>query len=161
VEILLLVFGGLVFLFSFVLLFGAPYLPTHAKQTQLSLELLNLKKGQTLYELGCGDGKVLIAAAMDGYRAVGYELNPLLFAVAWLRTLRYRKLVSVRLGNFWNADFSEADGVYVFLLDRFMHRLDAKLSRELKQGTRLVSYTFQIPGKKPVQSKAGLFVYHY
>ena len=147
--------------FSVVLIFGAPYLPTHKKQIELALELLKLQPGESLYELGCGDGRVLRAAARKGYRAVGYEMNPLLYIIAVISTWRYRKVTSIRFGNFWNADLSDADGVYVFLLDRFMSRLDEKLSKELKKGTRLTSYTFKIPGKKPVFARAGVFVYKY
>ena len=64
--------------FSGVLLVGAPYLPTLTPQVAAALELAALRPGETLLELGCGDGKVLIAAAQQGYRAVGYELNPIL-----------------------------------------------------------------------------------
>src|SRR3982751_238116 len=88
--------------FAGVLLFGAPYLPTLKPQIQTALKLADLKSGQTLLELGCGDGKVLIAAAQRGLHVVGYELNPLLFLVAWLRTRRYRKQVRVVWGNFWS-----------------------------------------------------------
>src|SRR3989344_7553923 len=135
--------------FGFVLIFGAPYLPTHKQQVDLSLSLLKLKKGQLMYELGCGDGRLLNAAAKQGYKAVGYEMNPIMYVWALLNTQHHRNLVEVKFGNFWKADLSNADGVYVFLLDRFMERLDKKLSSELKSGVMLASYTFKIPGKKP------------
>lgn len=152
---------GLLACFSFVLIFGAPYLPTHKHQIELSLDMLNLKKGQTMYELGCGDGRVLRRAAQRGYRAVGFELNPLLYIFARLHTYRYRDDVKVKFGNFWTADLSKADGVYVFLLDRFMAKLDEKLRSELKKNTLLASYTFKIPGKKPIKANQGIFVYKY
>lgn len=147
--------------FGFVLLFGAPYLPTHKKQAHIALDLLDLKPGQTLYELGCGDGKLLILAASRGYNAVGYEMNPIIFLICWLRTWRYRKSVKVYCRNFWLADLSKADGVYVFLLDRFMSRLDRKLSSELNPGVRLASYTFKIPGKKLFKSSQAVYIYEY
>ncbi len=151
----------LVGLFGFVLLFGAPYLPTHRKQAEIALDLLNLKPGETLYELGCGDGKVLLLAAQRGLHAVGYELNPLIALIARLRTWRYRKTVKVVCGNFWNADISPADGVFVFLLDRFMERLDNKMKSQMKKPVLLASYAFKIPDKKIVQSKGGIYLYQY
>lgn len=156
-----IIFAFLVACFSSVLLFGAPYLPTHKKQIELALDLLDLKKGQTLFELGCGDGRVLLLAAKRGLQVVGYEMNPLMVVVARTVTWRHRKLVSVRWGSFWRADLSKADGVYVFLLDRFMKKLDKKLSQELRTDVMVASYAFKIPGKKPANSTSGVYLYKY
>lgn len=148
-------------LFGFVLLFGAPYLPTKRRQTQAALDLLDLKPGQTLFELGCGDGRVLKQAAERGWLAVGYELNPLLAITARLHTWKYRKQVRVVCGNFWAVNLDQADGVFVFLLDKFMKRLDKKMEKELRPGTKLASFAFKIPGKRTVRSKAGIYLYQY
>jgi ribosomal protein L11 methylase PrmA len=72
------VFAVLVILFGFVVAFGAPYLPTLRPQITMALDMLDLKKGQTLLELGSGDGRVMMAAAERGWNVIGYELNPLL-----------------------------------------------------------------------------------
>lgn len=159
----LLLFGTLVLLFGFVLLFGAPYLPTQRKQAQTALDLLDLKPGQTLYELGCGDGRVLRQAAERGLRVVGYELNPLLVLTARVYTWQYRNTVKVVWGNFWRADLTAADGVFVFLLDRYMKQFDVKLQQISTPDKALpvVSYAFKIPGKKPEKSRDGLFLYRY
>lgn len=134
-------FAVVVFLFGFVLLFGAPYLPTQRQQAQAALDLLALKKGQTLYEFGCGDGRVLRQAAERGLKVVGYELNPLLVLVARCYTWKYRKQVKIVWGSFWKADISQADGVFVFLLDRFMRQLDSKLAAESKRPIKLARST--------------------
>lgn len=144
-----------------MLLFGAPYLPTHKQQVVQALDMLEIKKGDVLHELGCGDGRLLREAARRGHRAVGYELNPLVYLIARLSTWRYRKMVSVHYANFWSADLTKADAIYVFLLDRFMEKLDRKLSAEAKQGTLLASYAFKIPGKKPIKAQSGIFLYKY
>ncbi|HET7529279.1 MAG TPA: hypothetical protein VFJ84_03590, partial [Candidatus Saccharimonadales bacterium] len=68
--------------YSFVLLFGAPYFPSLSPHVKAGLDLLDLKKGQTVYDLGCGDGRFLKAAARRGIKSVGYELNPFMFAYA-------------------------------------------------------------------------------
>ncbi len=87
----LIVVTVLIVCFAGVLLFGAPYLPTLKPQMKTALKLAGSTAGETLLELGCGDGRVLIAAARRGYNAVGYELNPLLALLAWARTRRYRQ----------------------------------------------------------------------
>lgn len=150
----------LVLLFGFVVFLGAPYLPTRRPQSEAALDLLDLKKGQLLLELGCGDGRVLRAAARRGLRSVGYELNPLLVLIAWLTTLKYRRLVSVRWGNYWTASWPNADGIYVFLLDKYMARLDSKIKQQGRP-VKLASFAFKVPGKKPARQKAGIFLYHY
>lgn len=149
----------LVLLFGFVLLFGAPYLPTLSAQQKAALDLLNLKPGQTMLELGSGDGRMLIAAARQGVRAVGYELNPLLFVWSWLATLRYRRLVTVRLANFWRVALPACDGIYVFLLDRYMARLHTKITQEISGSVKVVSFAFKFPKFKHTTEKSGMYLY--
>jgi SAM-dependent methyltransferase len=151
ILLLALVFGG-------VLLRGAPYVPTLDAQGRAALELLELKPGQTLLELGSGDGKVLVLAAQAGLNVVGIELNPLLVAVSWLRTRRYRRQVRVIWGDFWRVPWPECDGVFVFLLDRFMPKLDARMRKVERP---LASFAFKIPGRKPDAEKSGIFLYKY
>jgi len=152
--VLILVFGA-------VLLVGAPYVPTLAAQRKEALDLLDLKAGQTLYELGSGDGSLLREAAQRGLSVVGYELNPFLVIISWLRTLKYRRQVTLRWGNFWKADLAHADGIFVFLLDRFMAQLDEKIQAEGKPGVKLVSHAFKIQNKKPATKRGPLLLYKY
>jgi len=153
-AILLICFGG-------VVLVGAPYLPTRAPQIRAALELADLKPGDTLLELGCGDGRVLIAAARQGIKAVGYELNPLLAALAWLRTRRYRHHVKIIWGDYWRTDWPPAQAVFTFLLSRYMAKLDKKLTNYPHQPVKLVSYAFKVPSKRPDAQKNGVFLYRY
>ena len=151
-----------VFSFGFVVLFGAPYLPTLSPQVKAALALADLKPGQTLLELGCGDGKVLIAAAEQGIKVVGYELNPLLALFAWARTRRrYRRLVTVKWGNFWKADWPEAQAIFVFLLPKYMTRLDKKIVQYTSKPVKLVSFAFAIAGKPAHKEADGVFLYLY
>jgi SAM-dependent methyltransferase len=151
ILLLVLAFGG-------VLLRGAPYLPTLEKQGRAALDLLNLQPGETLLELGSGDGKVLVLAARAGLNVVGVELNPFLVAVSWLRTLRYRRQVRIIWGDFWRVDWPECDGVFTFLLDRFMVKLDTRMRQVRKP---LVSFAFQIPDRKADAVQAGVYLYKY
>lgn len=157
------VFGASL-LFGFVLLRGAPYVPTLRKQTEEAIKLLDIPKGSTVLELGAGDGRVALRLAKAGYRVVGYELNPILWLIAQIVTLPERRNVRVYLHDYWRVNWPEAEAAYVFLLERFMPRLDqAMTSYAKRQGrkVRLVSYAFSIPGKKPLKKHGGLFVYDY
>lgn len=167
---------GAVFLcFTLVVLVGPPYLPTLNKQMTVALDMLDLKPGQTLLELGCGDGKVLIAAAQRGWKVVGIELNPLLVLLCYVRTWRYRKQVRVVWGNYWQTGkWPPADGVFGFVLPRLMPKLDRLLSSQYAKGAvapapthgkrpalKLASFAFVIPGKKVVRQQDGVFLYEY
>lgn len=147
--------------FSFVLMFGAPYLPTLSKQVKIAMDMVDLKPGQTLLELGCGDGKVLVAAAKRGWHAVGYELNPLLVLICLLRTWQYRKLVKVKWGNFWTRPWPQADGIFVFIMPRHMSKLHKKVMQSKHKPVKLISFAFEVPGVEPVKSKLGVHLYEY
>jgi SAM-dependent methyltransferase len=151
ILLLALAFGG-------VLLRGAPDVPTLDAQGRAALDVLDLKPGQTLLELGSGDGKMLVLAAQAGLNVVGIELNPFLVAVSWLRTRRYRRQVRVIWGDFWQLRWPECDGVFVFLLDRFMPKLDARMRKVRRP---LASFAFKMPGRKPDAEKLGVFLYRY
>jgi SAM-dependent methyltransferase len=153
--LILICFGG-------VLLYGAPYVPTLSKQQIIALQMLDLKPGQTLLELGCGDARMLKLAAKQGVKGVGYELNPIVYAVAKINTWRYRSLVTIKLGNFWAVNWPQSDGIYVFLLDRFMKKLNNKVIQQYNnKHVKLVSYSFNIPNKKPTKIQDGLYLYEY
>jgi SAM-dependent methyltransferase len=156
-----LILGLLFLLFGMLPIKGAPYLPSLQAHRQAAFDLLDLKAGQTVYDLGSGDGRFLKEAARRGYRAVGYELNPFMFLISWLITRRHRKLVKVYLSSFWKADIAKADAVYVFLYGRYMSELDEMLSKHGKKGLKLASHTFKIPGKKIAAQKHGVFLYKY
>jgi hypothetical protein len=76
-------------------------LPTLSKQKAAALEMLGLKEGETLLELGSGDGRVMLAAAARGLKVTGIELNPLLVLVSLYVTRRYRQQVRVIWGTYW------------------------------------------------------------
>jgi hypothetical protein len=156
-----LIAAALVICFGGVLLVGAPYLPTLGPQVQAALELADLQAGDTLLELGCGDGRVLVAAARQGINAVGYELNPLLAALAWLRTRRHRKQVKIIWGDFWQKPWPRAEAIFVFLLPKYMVKLNTKIMQYPNRPIKLVSFAFTIPGLKPTRQKAGVYLYRY
>ncbi len=160
-SIVAVTLAGIVLCFGFVVLFGAPFLPTLRPQITAALDLLDLKAGQTMLELGCGDGRVLIVAAERGIHAFGYELNPILAAIAWLRTRRFSGRVRIVWGDYWRVAWPEADGVFAFILPRYMHKLHKKVMQYPSRPLSVASFAFTIPDKKAAEAKDGVFLYIY
>jgi SAM-dependent methyltransferase len=158
----LIVIGLIVlFCFSFVVLVGPPYVPTLSKQVETALDMLDLQPGQAMLELGCGDGRVLVAAARRGWCVVGYELNPILALVAYLRTRRYGGQVRIVCTDFWRTRWPVTDGIFGFILPRYMSKLNKKVIQEISQPVKVVSFAFEIPGKDATASRDGVFLYKY
>ena len=139
--------------------FGAPYLPTHRRSIKPALELINLKPGELLLDLGAGDGRLLVAAARLGWRAVGYELNPLFWLISYWQTWRHRHSVSIKLANYLKSDWpANTAAVYIFGSTRAMSALAKKL-KQWQTPIRVVSYGFKLPGYAPSRVQNGFFVY--
>jgi hypothetical protein len=148
--------------FGVVVFVGPPYLPTMRKQINTAFELLDLKEGQTLLELGSGDGRVMLAAAKRGLRVVGIELNLFLVIVSWLVTFRYRKQVRIVWGSYWGAPWPRADGVFTFMLPRYMSRLDERMQKWRPEAPiKLASFAFAIQGREPLEKRDGVYLYEY
>ncbi len=130
-EILWLIGIIVVLMFCGVVAFGAPFLPTLSKRVEDAVELLDLKPGQTLLELGSGDGRLLKAVAKKGVYAIGYELNPILVVYTYLSTWRYRKYVTVKCRSYWHIKWPQSDAMYVFLLNPYMSKLHKKVVQYL------------------------------
>lgn len=158
---LVLIGAATILLFSFVIAFGAPFLPTLKGRMAEALNLLDLRPGQTMLELGSGDGRILRAAAERGIYGIGYELNPLLVVWSKLAHWRYRRFITIHWGNYWRHKLPITDGIYVFLLNPYMAKLDTKITQEITKNVKVVSFAFAIPGKKPVKELKGLMLYRY
>lgn len=159
-EILAALAIGAVLVFGFVVFFGPPYLPTRRAQIAAALDLLELKPGQTLLDLGSGDGRVVKAAAKRGLKVVGIELNPLLVLISRLATWRYRNNVRIIWGSYFALKWPPADGIFTFMIGRQMQKLDQKIEAGVKP-VRLASFAFKIPGKKLLRQKRGVYLYEY
>ncbi len=158
---LLWLFIVLALLFGVAVLRGAPYLPTMRRDVEVALDLLDLKPGQTMLELGSGDGVVAKAAAKRGLKVIGYELNPLLVLASRFRCRKYPG-VQIIWGDYWSKTWPQSDGMYVFLLDNYMSKLHAQIEgyREGKS-YRLVSHSFRIKEKKHAKSQRNFYLYLY
>ncbi len=128
---------------------GAPFVPTPMDAVRKMIRLANIKPGEKVYDIGCGDGRMVYVAANE-YQAVavGYELSPLVYALARIRKLFWRSKAKIMFRNFKNHSFKDADVIVCYLMPETLAMLRPKLENELKPGARIVSYAFQIAGWK-------------
>ena len=124
-----------------------PFVPTTQEAVAAMLKLGGVTKNDVLYDLGCGDGRIVIAAAkLYGTRGVGIDINPVRIAEAKenARKAGVEKLVRFEENDLFAANIREATVVSLFLLTSVNLKLRPKLLRELKPGTRIVSNTFDM-----------------
>jgi len=130
-----------------------PYIPTTETAVKAMLELAGVKRSDIVYDLGCGDGRIVIAAAKSyGARGVGIDIDPVLVREAKKNARRagVERRVEFREQDLFRANFSEATVVTLFLLPSINKRLLPQL-QALKPGTRIVSNTFEIGDWKPAR----------
>lgn len=129
---------------------GAPWVPTPMKRVRRMLELANIGPGDRVYDLGCGDGRLVQEAAKTyGADAIGLELSPLVYAMARIRNFILRSKAQILLKDFRKVNFSNAKALTFYLLPEVLKVMGPKFAAELKPGTRIVSYAFQIDGWTP------------
>jgi ubiquinone/menaquinone biosynthesis C-methylase UbiE len=132
----------------------APYIPTSALVVDRMLEAAHLHAGETVYDLGSGDGRILIAAAQKfGARGVGVEISPDLCekAKARIKSLGLEEKIRMIHGSALRVDLSPADVVTMYLLTSSNERLKPNLDKYLKPGARVVSNEFPVKGWKPAE----------
>jgi hypothetical protein len=149
------------FPFGFAALRGAPFVPTLHPLCEEMLDLVPVGVDTKFADLGSGDGRLLVAAAKRGAKAIGIESNPILWAVSVVRTVRYRRLIKIYFGSFWDRNIPEADVIYAFLGEKYMYRLDRKIQAELTKPVLLVANTFPVPGKIPMRPRPWVYLYAY
>jgi hypothetical protein len=140
---------------------GAPYVPILRRDSQRILSQMSLKPGQTLIDLGSGDGRLLRAAAAQGITCIGYEINPYLVLISRIVCWRYRKLVTIHTADIWHITLPPADAIYIFILDRYMGRLESKFEKEISKPTKVISYVFQLPHKTPIKQTHNTYTYEF
>ncbi|HVZ11315.1 MAG TPA: hypothetical protein VG941_02800 [Candidatus Paceibacterota bacterium] len=126
---------------------GAPYVPTRPWRVRRILDFADLKPSDVFYDLGCGDGRMIIAACRTFHvaRAVGYEAT--LWPALKARTLiRMRKVAGAEIhrANILKADCRPATFTYLYLFPEIVDSLAAKLAGELRSGARVLSVSFPI-----------------
>ncbi len=131
------------------------YVPTPQEVVDEMLRMADVKKEDVVYDLGCGDGRIVITAAKRyGTRGVGIDIDPerIKESEENARAAGVTDQVKFRLEDIFEADFKEATVVTLYLLDRLNEQLRPKLLRDLKPGTRIVSHAFRMGDWEPEKS---------
>jgi SAM-dependent methyltransferase len=129
-----------------------PYVPTPPQVVEAMLNLADVHKGDILYDLGCGDGRIVIMAAEKfGARGTGIDINPQRIQEAQenARKAGVSDRVKFREEDLFTADIHDATVVTLYLLPSVNLKLRPKLWKELKPGTRIVSHSFDMGDWKP------------
>ena len=147
---------------------GSPYVPI--KEERLKDITQFIKKGDNVADLGCGDARVMTEALRKGAsRVEGWELDAFVFSLA-KRTIAEAKKegldtnkMKVHFGDFWNADVSWANVIYVYQMTKYMKPMKEKIISQLKKGSLIISPDYEIPGmklwKKVEDGGKGLYLY--
>jgi SAM-dependent methyltransferase len=152
----------LAYLFLFGMLWGSGYSPTSKRQLEAAAALLQLRDGDTVYDLGSGFGRALIFFAKEYHvHAIGAEVDPLRRAVSvWSARRRgVSASVVVLRKNLLDVDLRDSTKVFLFLSPLLMRKLQAKLEREMPPGALVASVDHRFPDWKPVQSRENVHLY--
>ena len=149
---LVIVFTGM---FISSIRFGIPYVPTKRLLVKKMHELADLKKGQTVYDLGCGDGVLLRKFPENQYVLKGVEGD--LFVFLWAKLLSYRRSdICYMRQNFFKLSIEDANAVLLYTAPHIMKQIEKKIWPQLKTGTKVISNTFSFPEIEPISvSKVG------
>ena len=132
-----------------------PYGGTPPEIRDVMLHVAGLAGKEMVYDIGAGDGRLLIAAKRlhPGIRAVGYENALGVWLIGKLRILLSGQDVTLLLRNALRDDLSGADAVFLYLGPEMMRELEAKFDRELRPGTKVISHSFHFPHRAPSEDQ--------
>jgi len=166
--IILLVIGLAVVVFIaskfWTVFIGAGWSPTPLPTVRRMLSLAEVKPEDIVYDLGCGDGRIIIMATREhGARSIGIEADPSRCLYTWVRIMisGLSKKTGVIWGNFFRSDLSEATIITLFLSQSANNNLRKKLIHELKPGSRIVSYYWTFKGWRPKKVDRKFQIYLY
>jgi len=149
------------FYFILPLLGHAPYYPSGKKAMKDMIKLAGLKGSERVIDLGSGDGRLVFELAKYSREATGIEHNPFFVIFCRLRCLflRRKAKTSFMYGNFYKHDLSRYDVIFCYLLPESMRKLELKMKKELKPGTKVISNTFHIDVFKEAKSSGKIKLY--
>lgn len=172
------------FFFTIDFFLDLPYVATKREKIPTIIKLAGIKKEERVVDLGSGDGRLLLAAAQKGARAIGYEINPFLILLTRIKAYLYsysfensvrgptsrnpqslkrsdlqKGSVIVKRQNLWKANFKEADVIFVYGRRKDMPKFEKFVFKNAKKGTRIIVNTNPFPNKRPLKSESGIFLY--
>ncbi len=137
---------------------GAPFVPTTKRVMKTMFKLANIKKGEKVYDLGCGDGRIVFQAAKLKAKAVGYEFSIPTFLIAKFLSL-FHKNATIQMRDFWSQDYKDADVIFCYLLTESMQTFKLVVWPQLKPGTRVISHAFKMKGIAPKKKEGTVVLY--
>jgi SAM-dependent methyltransferase len=128
-----------------------PFVPSPQEVVDKMIELAGVKNGDTVYDLGSGDGRIVIAAAKKGAKAVGFEIDPDLIKESRdnIRKAGIQEAAEIRNQDILTVDLSPASVVTMYLLPDVNLKLKPNLLSQLKPGSRVVSHSFDMGDWQP------------
>lgn len=131
----------------------APWWRTNKKTANAICKIANINSKDVVYDLGCGDGEVLLQAAKLGASGVGIEIDPSRAFVADLRIIKnnFQNKIIIKRNDFFKEDLSKASVIIVYLVPKTLEKLLPKFKKELKKRTRIISFKYQM--NLPLKSK--------
>lgn len=150
---LLLVLSITVFLtisFYVTIFGGGPFVPTAMPAVHKVLKIAGIKKGQKVYDIGAGDGRFVHFATKDyGAIATGFEMDPSVYFIAKIRQWFWNWKGKIIRSNFERYSLKDADTIICYMMPKTLAKFQKKFDKELRKGTKIVSYAFHIGTWKP------------
>jgi SAM-dependent methyltransferase len=138
---------------------SGPFVPSSRKRHQTMLSLADLKPNDIVYDIGCGDGRLIFKSAPHVKKAIGYELSIPLVLFGKIKSLFASPKAQIRFGDIWVQDYKDADVIFCYLLPGSMKKFYKKIWPTLKPGTRVISNAFQIHELEPVKEEDKVYLY--
>lgn len=142
-------------------LVGAPYEGIKEKPLKKMIKIANPKKEDIVVDLGSGDGRIVIEFAKKGIRAVGLEINPFLviYSRRKIKKLGLEKTAKIYWKNFWREDFKKFSIITTFQYFTISKKLENKIKKECKKGTKIISHYWKFPNLKIKKEKEKIYLY--
>lgn len=121
---------------------AAPFVPMSKKNVQAMIDMAELKTGDVLMDLGSGDGRILECASPFVNKAIGIEINPILYLWSKFR-LRKQKNIEIIREDLWKTDLSRVSVLTLYFIPPKMDKLAEKIKKEMKPGSKVMSYAFK------------------
>jgi 16S rRNA A1518/A1519 N6-dimethyltransferase RsmA/KsgA/DIM1 with predicted DNA glycosylase/AP lyase activity len=120
-------------------IFYAPFVPTPHRVAEKMIKAAKIKKGEKVYDLGAGDGRLTILAEKEGAAAKGFEISWFPYLVGKINILLRKSEAKILKRNFLHEKLDEANCIFCYLWPNLMVKLQKKFEKELKRGTKIIS----------------------
>ncbi|OGY35190.1 MAG: hypothetical protein A3E36_00750 [Candidatus Andersenbacteria bacterium RIFCSPHIGHO2_12_FULL_45_11b] len=145
-----LIGSGLLLPTAYAGIIGAPWAPTRIAVVKKAFDAVGISEKDVLVDLGCGDGKIMHEAAKRGAKTIGYELSPIMWCIAWMRTMRDKK-TQVHYGNFFKLPIPpDTTYIFAFLMPKHMQKIREYIAKQpVQDATIIFSYAFPMQDVPP------------